>query len=171
MSKFVRNTLDSTYVRFRRSSLRTPLSRDVFVERMRSLKQRNVDVGPTDCRDGAVRDRFVVMMRMRAYQIQRVSDVGPTNFYDRDASALRRRWPNQSLLSGRDLGFNVSSERLVNLTWCWNPLTHVASAWDRTSDPGITSQHGSPSGVTPGCHALTNRACKCVQSSQQSWAC
>ena len=46
MSKFVRNTLDSTYVRFRRSSLRTPLSRDVFVERMRSLKQRNVDVGP-----------------------------------------------------------------------------------------------------------------------------
>ena len=53
MSKFVRNTLDSTYVRFRRSSLRTPLSRDVFVERMRSLKQRNVDVGPTDCRDGS----------------------------------------------------------------------------------------------------------------------
>ena len=100
MSKFVRNTLDSTYVRFRRSSLRTPLSRDVFVERMRSLKQRSVDVGPTDCRDGAVHDRFVVMMRMRAYQIQRVSDVGPTDFYDRDASDLRRRWANQSLLSG-----------------------------------------------------------------------
>ena len=104
MSKFVRNTLDSTYARFRRSSLRTPLSRDVFVERMRSLKQRNVNVGPTDCRDGAVRDRFVVMMRMRAYQIQRVSDVGPTNFYDRDASALRRRWANQSLLSGTGNG-------------------------------------------------------------------
>ena len=132
MSKFVRNTLESTYVRFRRSSLRTPLSRDVFVERMRSLKQRNVDVGPTDCRDGAVRDGFIVMKRMRAYQIQRDADVGPTNFYDRDASALRRRWANQSLLSGilkwprivqkegRDFSKAVVAEWLRR--WTRNPL-------------------------------------------------
>ena len=118
MGKFVRNTLESTYVRFRRSSLRTPLSRDVFVERMRSLKQRNVDVGPTDCRDGAVRDGFIVMMRMRAYQIQRDADVGPTNFYDRDASALRRRWANQSLLSG------YAWQRQLFAAVCFNPFLY-----------------------------------------------
>ena len=50
----------------------------------------------------------------------------------------------------RDLGFNISSERLVNLTRCWNPLTHVASAWDRTPDPGITHYDESALTGNPG---------------------